>query len=119
MRPRASIVILLAVCAFVALYAVGAARDEDDNEATGLAPPRALSGTVKPLRDPPELARQGGGSPLKPARKPPSPATPAPAPTPEPAPPEPVPEPEPAPVPIATPPPPPSPPPGEPFFNER
>lgn len=119
MRLRPLVVLLLAVAAFLALYAIGQAS-EDGGDGTDLVAPAALEAETDPQAEPPRLKPAGPLPRLKPARRrpPPSPEPPAPAAS------EPEPEPEPEPVaPAPAPSPPPSPPPpppdpGTPFYDE-
>ena len=120
MKPRGLVVCLLAARAFLALYAVGVARE--DSDAADLAPPTALPGGTASSTGPPNLARPAGLAGLKPARRRAARRAASPAPASAPASPSPAPAPAPAPAPTPAPQPaPPSPPSGgggQPFFNE-
>ena len=122
MRLRPLVVGLLAVAAFLALYAIGQASEDGGDEAE-LVAPVAIERAADSPAEPPELDAGGALPSLKPARRrpPPRPAEP-PAPEPEEEPePEPEPEPAPPPAPAPAPPPPPPPPPpdpGQPFYDE-
>jgi hypothetical protein len=121
MRVRALAVVALAAVAFVALYAISQAGEDDGDAAVA---PAAIETETNERAAPPELEPAGALPGLKTRRQPPGPAGPgpavvAPAPAPAGPPPDPpaptsAPAPEPAPAPAPAPPPDP----GEPFYDD-